>query len=93
VTDYRLEDRSHVPHMERNFLCVTTHKNFFPLHELISATGTQITGGMKKLQSERCLTSCNGEIENEWSYTFIPTDILYIMFSVQEYFSHTEYYN
>jgi hypothetical protein len=45
---------------------------------------------MKKQQSERCLTSRNGETENEWSYNFIPTDILYVMFSVQEYFSHAE---
>jgi len=35
---------------------------------------------MKKWQSERCLTSCNAEIENEWSYAFILTYIGYVMF-------------
>jgi hypothetical protein len=41
VTDYRLQDWGHVPHMEWGSVCVATHKNFFLFHEMILATSTQ----------------------------------------------------
>jgi len=69
------------------------HKNFFLFHELVLATVPRITSDMKKWQSERCITSCNAKIENEWSYASFPTYIGSVMFSAQESFSHTEFYN